>query len=192
MSQEPMELPDDERPWYRRLNRRALAIDAAVAAVCLLLLWYIIWGGKKPDGVGGAAGSADGAVAVFRGYGDNPIEDDAKYKGRRVKALNVSIDHISRDKGGRAYVAPMSVLVVGGSRPAGGGEPFPGLKQPEPCYYYYLRSDADAAGVKLGETYDITGRCLGYRKDGFDRGVAGMDWRVEFEDCTLERSKPKE
>lgn len=203
MAQEPMELPDDEpmdlpqdeRRWYRRPGWRAMVAGVGIVAAAAAI--YATSGGKRRDRDEGPGGSGGGLQVggsepiIFAGYGDNPIEADARYKGRWVKSLKVSVDHISRDRRGRAYVAPASVLVVGGSRPLGRSAPFPDLRQPEPCHFYYLRSDADAAGLKIGDTCNVAGRCLGYRKDGIDRGVSGMDWRVEFEDCTLEPVPPE-
>lgn len=115
----------------------------------------------------------------FGGWADydrNPIEADGKYKGKRVVWEDVRVDVISRDAKGRPYLGRIMVMIAG-------------RELPEPNYYFYLRSDAEAAGLKPNQTVAITGRCLGYRKDGVDRIVSGMDWRVEFVDCTVAKKK---
>jgi hypothetical protein len=60
----------------------------------------------------------------------------------------------------------------------------------EPCYFYFLKNEADAAAAKIGETYEITGTCRGYEKDKLFRGgLPGWDWHVDFEDCTVAPTK---
>lgn len=151
-------------------------------------------GKKEEGGSGGGVADASGPPVAYAGEytSGNPIAADAKYKGKRVTFTSVEIDKISRTKDGRAYVAPLSVLLMGPAMPAGTG----GLgghapvQPPEPCYYFFLRSDADAAGVSIGESYEITGTCRGFQKDDLWRGnVAGMDWHVDFENCTIRAAK---
>lgn len=119
----------------------------------------------------------------------NPIAADKKYKGKRVTFSNVEVDKVDRLKDGRAYVAPLSVLLQAPSRPAGSFGSGGSSRVPEPCYFFFM-SDEQAAGIKPGDRYEITGVCRGYEKDGYWRGnVPGMNWHVDLEDCT---AKPVE
>lgn len=168
-------------------------------AVLLAALVVAVGCGVAPDATTGAGrgGSkvdapAGPPVAYAGEYdGENPVAADDKYKGKRVTFARVEIDRIDRTKDGRAFVAPLSVLVQAPSAPAGtgglGGHT-PG-RVPEPCYYFFLTDDK-AKGVKAGAVYDITGTCRGYQKDNLWRGNApGMNWHVDFEDCDVKPAK---
>jgi hypothetical protein len=118
---------------------------------------------------------------------EDPKVADLKCKGRRVRFSNVEVVEMDRTKDGRTFVAPLSVPLAAPSAPAGTGGPGGHAPQraPAPCYYFFV-SEAESAKVKVGATYEITGTCLGHQKDNLWRGgVPGMDWHVDFEDCTV-------
>lgn len=101
----------------------------------------------------------------------NPISADAKYKNKLVRFKNVEVNSVSRTKDGRAYAGTFMVLITTGV--------------PEPTYFFFM-SDEDAARVKVGASYDFTGVCLGYERDNWFRGgIGGMDWHVDFANCTF-------
>lgn len=111
------------------------------------------------------------AVDLTRHYQQNPIVADGQFKGKLVRTT-LTIHFVSRD-GGRAYIGPASALGDAG--------------YVTPHYYFFLADDSQAAGVTPENTYTIEGRCLGWRKDGIDRGGANSDWRVEFDGCRVVR-----
>jgi hypothetical protein len=104
----------------------------------------------------------------------NPIAADLKYKGKLVRMRGVEIDKVARAKDGRAYAGIVMLQNV--------------VADAEPNYFFFM-SDTDAAKVRLGSRYDITGECRGHERDNFWRGgVAGWDWHVDFIDCTVSPS----
>jgi hypothetical protein len=148
--------------------RGVLLVGAAVLAGC---------GRKEPgaDAVPAEPARAEPAPGlpfgdVANAYERNPVEADARFKGKRWRVTGVKVWHISRAKDGRPYVAPVSVV---------------GRFDPPPTYYFYLKGDAGAVGVERGSVLDLEGVCEGFRRDGLWRGLDRMDWRVEFGGCAV-------
>lgn len=117
----------------------------------------------------------------------NPVAADAKYKGKLVTFRNVDVDRIDRTRDGRAYLAPLSVLIQPPARPAGTGLDGPAPRVPEPCYFFFAAA-ADVAKVKPGDVVEVTGECRGYARDNLWRGrVPGMNWHVDFVNCSIRK-----
>lgn len=131
---------------------------------------------------------------VYQGEYETGYEQaDAKYKDKLVRFPNMRVDVL--DLGGRPFFANRllweSHALPGGSSArlaqkalAGGG----GLSQPEPSYFFFLVPNHRLTSDDWGRSYEVTGRCLGLRRDGIDRSKGrafNWDWRVEVADCTI-------
>lgn len=114
--------------------------------------------------------------AILMGYYEGEFAADAKYRGKYGTIDIGEIIATGRDDSGTPYIATHNF----GHNPA-----------PNGFFYFAPGQEAELAKLRKGQSVRVTGKCLGKKADGINRGIRGYEWRVNFVDCKVVGPVPR-